>query len=111
MDVTNSPGRPPLSRQEGWLSDGRQVLNFQPCRYDRWTQVLEVTLGEVMLSGEPPLLKHRRELMRDEAIKLWGKKRQEGWRACHRRSGARKSHCGPRWRHRCRIGPPAWGYP
>ena len=56
MDVTNSPGRPPLSPQEGWLSDGRQVLNFQPCRYDRWTQVLEVTLGEVMLCGEPPLL-------------------------------------------------------
>ena len=82
MNVTSSPGRPPLSPQEGWLSDGRQVLHFQPCRYDRWSQVLEVTLGEVMLSGEPPLLKHRRELMRDEAIKLWGQKRQEGWRAC-----------------------------
>jgi hypothetical protein len=27
MNVTNSPGRPPLSPQEGWLSDGRQVLN------------------------------------------------------------------------------------
>ena len=49
--------RPPLTPQEGWLSDGRQVLHFQPCRYDRWSQVLEVTLGEVMLSGEPPLLK------------------------------------------------------
>ena len=36
--------RPPLSPQEGWLSDGRQVLHFQPCRYDRWSQVLEVTL-------------------------------------------------------------------
>jgi len=27
MNVTNSPGRPPLSPQEGWLSDGRQVLH------------------------------------------------------------------------------------
>ena len=44
--------------------------------------MLEVTFGEVMPSGEPPLLKHRRELMREEAIKLWGQKRQEGWRAC-----------------------------
>jgi hypothetical protein len=32
--------RPPLSPQEGWLSDGRQVLHFQPCRYDRWSQKL-----------------------------------------------------------------------
>ncbi len=38
--------RPPLSPQEGWLSDGRQVLHFQPLRYDRWRQALEVTLGE-----------------------------------------------------------------
>lgn len=82
MNVTNSPGRPPLSPQEGWLSDGRQVLHFQPRRYDRWSQVLEVTLGEVMPSGEPPLLKHRKQLSREQAIKLWGQKRQQGWRAC-----------------------------
>ena len=37
--------RPPLSPLEGLLSDGRQVLHFQPCRYDRCSQVLEVTLG------------------------------------------------------------------
>jgi hypothetical protein len=30
--------RPPLSPQEGWLSDGRQVLHFRPRRYDRWSQ-------------------------------------------------------------------------
>ena len=74
--------RPPLSPLEGWLSDGRQVLHFQPRRYDRWSQSLEVTFGELMPGGEPPLLKHRSELMREEAIKLWGQKRQEGWRAC-----------------------------
>ena len=74
--------RPPLSPKEAWLSDGRHVLHFRPSRWDRWCQVLEVTFGEVMPSGEPPLLKHRRELMRDEAIKLWGQKRQEGWQAC-----------------------------
>jgi hypothetical protein len=42
-NVTNSPGLPPLSPQEGWLSDGRQVLHFQPRRYDRWSQALEAT--------------------------------------------------------------------
>jgi hypothetical protein len=42
--------RPPLSPQEGWLSDGRQVLHFRPRRYDRWSQSLEVTFGEVGLA-------------------------------------------------------------
>ena len=74
--------RPPLSPLEGWLSDGRQVLHFQPRRYDRWSQSLEVTFGELMPGGEQPLLKHRRELMRDEAIKLWAKKRRSGWQVC-----------------------------
>ena len=81
MNVVDRPGCPPLSPQEGWPSDGHQVLHFQPCRYYRWSRVLEMTLGEVMPSGEPPLLKHRRELSREQAIKLWGQKRQEGWRA------------------------------
>jgi len=35
-----------------------------------------------MPRGEPPLLKHRRELMRNEAIKLWAQKRQQGWQVC-----------------------------
>ena len=74
--------RPPLSPREGWISDGLQVLHFQPLRYDRWSQALEVTLGE-LIPGEPaPLLKRRRELTREQAIKLWGQKRQQGWRAC-----------------------------
>ena len=60
--------RPPLSPREGWISDGRQVL--------------EVTLGE-LIPGEPaPLLKRRRELTREQAIKLWIQKRQQGWRVC-----------------------------
>jgi hypothetical protein len=63
--------RPPLSPQEGWLSDGRQVLHFRPMRYDRWSQSLEVTFGEEMTGGEPPLLKKRRELTREQAIRLW----------------------------------------
>ena len=74
--------RPPLSPQEGWLSDGRQVLHFRPMRYDRWSQSLEVTFGEVMSDGAPPLLKRRKELSREQAIKLWAEKRQQGWRAC-----------------------------
>ncbi len=82
MTVIDRARRPPLSPREGWISDGRQVLHFKPLRYDRWSQALEVTLGEVMPSGEPPLLKKRRELTREQAIKLWNQKRQQGWRAC-----------------------------
>jgi hypothetical protein len=55
MNVTDRPGRLPLSPQEGWISDGRQVLHFMPWRYDRWSQSLEVTLGELIPSGEPAL--------------------------------------------------------
>ena len=48
--------RPLLSPQEGWLSDGRQVLHFQPCHKQRWHQSLDVTFGEVIPGGgEPPL--------------------------------------------------------
>jgi len=82
MNVVDRPGRPPLSPQEGWISDGLQVLHFQPLRYDRWSQALEVTLGEVMPDGEPPLLKNRREITRVEAIKLWAEKRKTGWQTC-----------------------------
>jgi len=74
--------RPPLSPKEAWLSDGRQVLHFKPLRYDRWSQSLEVTLGELMAVGEAPLLKRRKELTREQAIKLWRQKQQQGWRVC-----------------------------
>ena len=56
MNVTDRSGRPPLSPQEGWISDGRQVLHFQPRRYDRWSQSLEVTLGELIPGEATPLL-------------------------------------------------------
>lgn len=74
--------RPPLSPREGWISDGRQVLHFRPVRYSRWSQALEVTLGELMVSGEPPLLKRRKELTREQAIKLWTQKRQQDCKPC-----------------------------
>jgi hypothetical protein len=77
--------RVPLSPREGWLSDGRQVLHFRPLRYDRWNQLLEVTSGE-LLPGEQPLLKRREELSREQAIRLWAKKRRAGWKVC-----------GPQW--------------
>ncbi len=72
--------RVPLTPQEGWLSDDRQVLRFRPTRWDRHIQRLEITSGE-LLPGEPvPLLKNRREISQDEALKLWTARRQEGWR-------------------------------
>jgi hypothetical protein len=58
------------------------VLHFRPLRYDRWSQSLEVTFGEVVPGGEPPLLKKRRELRREQAIQLWTQKRQQGWWVC-----------------------------
>ncbi|MCP9915766.1 DUF1651 domain-containing protein [Cyanobium sp. ATX 6F1] len=73
---------PPLSPKDGWLSDGRQVLRFRPTRWRRTYQRLEITKGE-LLPGEPvPLLKNRREISRDDALKLWAAKRQEGWSPC-----------------------------
>jgi hypothetical protein len=39
-----------------------------------------------MPGGEPPLLKSRKEITREQAIKLWRQKRQQGWRTC-----------GPQW--------------
>jgi len=71
--------RPPLSPQEAWLSDGHQVLHFRPSRWDRWSQQLEVTVGELLPDQPVPLLKRRLELSREEALKLWSEKRKEGW--------------------------------
>ena len=74
--------RPPLSPREGWLSDGRQVLHFRPTRYDRWSQMLEITSGELLPDQTIPLLKRRTELSRAEALQLWAQKRKAGWTPC-----------------------------
>ncbi|MEY4771029.1 MAG: hypothetical protein RLZZ346_284 [Cyanobacteriota bacterium] len=74
--------RVPLTPKEGWLSDGRQVLRFRPTRWERTYQRLEITSGELLPGEQVPLLKNRREISRDEALKLWAAKRQEGWRPC-----------------------------
>ena len=63
-------------------SDGRQVLHFRPTLWDRWSQRLEVTSGELLPDQSVPLLKRRWELSRAEALKLWAEKRQQGWQAC-----------------------------
>ena len=74
--------RPPLSPKEAWLSDGRQVLHFRPSRWDRWSQQLEVTVGELLQDQPVPLLKRRLELSREETIKLWAEKRKAVWAPC-----------------------------
>jgi len=71
--------RSPLSPREAWISDGRQVLHFRPTLWDRWSQRLEVTSGELLPDQPVPLLKRRWELSREEALKLWAEKRQQGW--------------------------------
>lgn len=74
--------RLPLSPKDGWISDGRQVLHFRPARWDRWSQTLELTRGELIPGQPAPLLKHRREISREQAIQLWHGLRKEGWQAC-----------------------------
>ena len=68
-----------------------------PLTVDRWQQFWNAWKAEpqqlegieqlrlAVIAADPAILteaEHRRELIRDEAIKLWGQKRQEGWRAC-----------------------------
>ncbi len=74
--------RVPLTPKEGWLSDGRQVLRFRPTHGERTYQRLEITSGELLPGEAVPLLKNRREISRDEALKLWGEKRKAGWVPC-----------------------------
>jgi hypothetical protein len=50
-------------------------------RWRRHNQALELTSGE-LIPGQAPRLKRRRELPRDEAIKLWRQKRHQGWTVC-----------------------------
>jgi hypothetical protein len=72
--------QPPLSPKEAWLSDGRQVLHFRPTLWDRWSQRLEITSGELLPDQPVPLLKRRWEVNREEALKLWTQKRKQGWK-------------------------------
>jgi hypothetical protein len=44
-------------------------------------QALERTTGE-LIPGQALLLKCRKEITREEAIKLWAQKRKAGWQVC-----------------------------
>jgi hypothetical protein len=52
------------------------VLHFRPVRYERFSQALELTSGE-QIPGQPPLLKCRKEITREQAIELWSQKRRQ----------------------------------
>ena len=71
--------RPSLLPREAWIGDGRQVLHFRPTLWVRWSQRLEITSGELLPDQPVPLLKRRWELSREEALRLWAEKRQQGW--------------------------------
>jgi hypothetical protein len=43
-------------------------------------QRLEITSGELLPGEQVPLLKNRREISRDEALKFWDDKRKAGWK-------------------------------
>ena len=55
------------------------MLHFRPSRWDRWSQRLEVTVGELLPDQPVPLLKKRLEISREEVLKLWSEKRKQGW--------------------------------
>ena len=74
--------RVPLSPREAWISDGCQVLHFRPTVWDQISQRLEITSGELLPDQPVPLLKRRMELNREEALRLWEEKRQQGWESC-----------------------------
>jgi hypothetical protein len=59
----------------------RQVLHFNPVRYSRFSQALDLTSGE-LIPGQPLLLKCRKEITREQAIQLWRQKRKQGWQLC-----------------------------
>ena len=71
-----------LDTRRGKLVSRDEVARAAFQEGQRIRQALEVTLGEVMPSGEPHLRKRRRELTRQQAIKLWTQKRRLGWRVC-----------------------------
>lgn len=77
-----SSRRPPLTPKEGWLIHGRQVLRFRLTCWERTYQRLEIISGELLPGEQVPLLKYRREISREEDLKLWGEERKAGWRAC-----------------------------
>ncbi len=70
--------RVPLTSKEVWLSDGRQVLPFLPTHWERIYQRLEINGGERIPGEQVPLLKNRREISRDEELKLWATQ-APGW--------------------------------
>jgi hypothetical protein len=59
-----------------------RVLHFRPLIWDRWTQALEVTSGQLLPDQEVPLLQRRTRLSRVQAIRLWKHRRAEGWTPC-----------------------------
>ena len=91
--------RPPLSPNERWLSDVGQVLHFRPMHWSRHDQVLEVTSGELLPAELVPLVKRRRELTREEAIRRWRQKRQQGGTAFAPSSGLTNGRYGARCRY------------
>ena len=63
---------------------------------------MEVTTGELLPDQEVPLLKHRREMKRDAARRLWSAKREEV-------GGLRAAEVSPDPADRFASLTPAWG--
>ena len=86
--------RIPASPADAWISDGQRVLHFRALIWDRWTQALEVTSGQLLPDQEVPLLQRRTRLSREQAVQLWKQRRAEGW-----------TPCAPQWEPPCLLQP------
>jgi hypothetical protein len=75
---SKSSRRIPLTPREGWLSDGRQVLRFRPTRWERDYHRIELVSGELLPGSPIPLLKRRKEISREDAVKVWREKCKAG---------------------------------
>ena len=53
--------RVPALPADAWLSHGQRVLHLRALIWDRWTQALEVTSGQLLPDQEFPLLQRRAE--------------------------------------------------
>jgi len=51
--MVRSPEAAPLSLREAWICDGRDVPRFRPTLWDRWSQRLEITSGELLPGSAP----------------------------------------------------------
>ncbi len=71
-----------LMKKEGWLKDPKKHWSIRFHLDERsWIkqQFVIIDQGRVIPGNESALLKSRKRIVRDDAIKLWKRLQEEGW--------------------------------